>query len=187
MANSSATTRISLGPATMSMPHTSEATSLFAVATKMLPGPVILSTRGTLSVPYARAAMACAPPALRILLTPHMCAAASTSGLTLPSAFTGVAIMTSCTPAILAGMAFMSTVEGYAAVPPGMYSPARRTGIMRSPRITPGRRISNPSLFCSLWNSLMLSMLCCKVWMYSSSKEAMASRISSSVAYSSPV
>ena len=37
-------------------------TSAFAAATYALPGPTILSTRGTVAVPYASAAMACAPP-----------------------------------------------------------------------------------------------------------------------------
>ena len=46
----SATTKISLGPAIMSI-STSPKTLRLAVATKMLPGPTILSTRGTLWVP----------------------------------------------------------------------------------------------------------------------------------------
>ena len=45
----------------MSMP-TSPLTSFFAAATNALPGPVILSTGAICSVPYASAAMACAPP-----------------------------------------------------------------------------------------------------------------------------
>ena len=59
----SATTRISLGPAIMSM-FTRPKTWRFASATYALPGPTILSTFGMLSVPYASAATACAPPAL---------------------------------------------------------------------------------------------------------------------------
>ena len=39
-------------------------TAFFARATKILPGPTILSTLAILSVPKARAAMACAPPHL---------------------------------------------------------------------------------------------------------------------------
>ena len=37
-------------------------TSSFAAVTQRLPGPTILSTAGIVSVPYARAAIACAPP-----------------------------------------------------------------------------------------------------------------------------
>ncbi len=46
----SASTRISLGPAIMSMP-TCPKTRRLALATYALPGPVILSTRGTVAVP----------------------------------------------------------------------------------------------------------------------------------------
>ncbi len=50
----SATTRISDGPAIMSMP-TVPNTRRFAAATYALPGPTILSTAGTVAVPYASA------------------------------------------------------------------------------------------------------------------------------------
>ena len=63
LAVSSAITRISLGPATESMPVTPKH-SFLARATKILPGPVILSTLGIVCVPYAMAAIACAPPTL---------------------------------------------------------------------------------------------------------------------------
>jgi hypothetical protein len=46
----SETITISLGPAKKSMPQ-SRATSALAAATQALPGPTILSTRGTLAVP----------------------------------------------------------------------------------------------------------------------------------------
>ena len=58
---SSATTHTSEGPAIMSMP-TSPETIFFAAATYALPGPVILATGAMLSVPYASAPTACAPP-----------------------------------------------------------------------------------------------------------------------------
>jgi hypothetical protein len=45
-------------------------TSIFAAVTHWLPGPKILSTLGTSLVPYAIAATACAPPALRMQVTP---------------------------------------------------------------------------------------------------------------------
>ena len=47
---SSATIKISLGPAIISM-STTPYSCFFAVATKMFPGPTILSTLGTLWVP----------------------------------------------------------------------------------------------------------------------------------------
>ena len=58
---SSATTKISLGPAILSM-LTWPYTAFFASATKIFPGPTILLTLGIDSVPKARAAMAWAPP-----------------------------------------------------------------------------------------------------------------------------
>ena len=45
-------------------------TARLAAATKRLPGPVILSTPGTVSVPYAKAATACAPPMVNTRVTP---------------------------------------------------------------------------------------------------------------------
>jgi len=116
-ADASAMTRISLGPAIMSIPVRPK-TSFLAVATQALPGPTILSTAGTDRVPYAIAATAWAPPTLKIRSTPAICAAAARTGLSPPLP-TGLAMTISLTPAILAGMAAMSTVEGYAARPPG--------------------------------------------------------------------
>jgi len=97
----------------MSMP-TWPKTRRLASATKALPGPTILSTFGTLRVPYASAATACAPPNVRTRSTPATAAAASTIG----SGF-GHTMINSGTPATLAGIAFMSTEDGYAALPPG--------------------------------------------------------------------
>ena len=114
----SASTSTSDGPAIMSMP-TCPKTCFFASATKALPGPTILSTRGIDAVPYASAATACAPPTLKIRPTPATCAAARMYGLTEPSLFGGVTMTISSTPAIFAGIASISTVDGYAAVPPG--------------------------------------------------------------------
>ena len=61
--------------------------------------------------------MACVPPMAMTLSTPAIFAAASTSFDMFSVG--GVTMMSSPTPATLAGMAFMSTLEGYAAVPPG--------------------------------------------------------------------
>ena len=44
--------------------------------------------------------------------TPETFAAATITGLTFPSALTGVIITKSLTPASFAGMAFIKTVEG---------------------------------------------------------------------------
>ena len=59
---SSAMTTSSVGPAVRSMP-TSPTTRALAAVTYEFPGPAILSTRGRVSVPRARAAMPAAPPA----------------------------------------------------------------------------------------------------------------------------
>ena len=61
LALASAKIPISEGPATMSI-ATWPKTCFFAVATKIFPGPTILSTAGIVSVPYAKAAIPCAPP-----------------------------------------------------------------------------------------------------------------------------
>ncbi len=58
---SSARTSSSLGPARKSI-ATSPCTSAFAAVTHLLPGPTTFCTRSICSVPYAIAAMACAPP-----------------------------------------------------------------------------------------------------------------------------
>ena len=99
--------------------ETKPKTCFFASATNAFPGPTILSAFGMLSVPYASAAIACAPPTLNILSMPAMCAAARITGFTLPSGRGGVTITRFFTPAIFAGIASIKTVDGYAAVPPG--------------------------------------------------------------------
>ncbi len=66
---SPATITTSLGPARPSI-ATSPATCRLAAVTQALPGPTILSTRRTLSVPKASAATACAPPQPQISATP---------------------------------------------------------------------------------------------------------------------
>ncbi len=94
----------------MSMP-TSPNTWRLASATYTLPGPTILSARGTVAVPKASAATACAPPIVNTRSTPAMCAAASTASLSSPRG-AGTTITSSPTPATRAGMAFISTEEG---------------------------------------------------------------------------
>ena len=56
--------------------------------------------------------MAWAPPTEKTSSTPATRAATSVYGFTLPSLPAGVHMATCPTPATLAGMAFMSTVEG---------------------------------------------------------------------------
>ena len=63
--------------------------------------------------------MACAPPTRKTRLTPQMRAAARILGGIFPPLPGGVTMTISLTPASLAGMQFMMTLEGYAAVPPG--------------------------------------------------------------------
>src|SRR5947209_10091535 len=118
----------------------------------MFPGPATTSTRGIDSVPYAIAAIACAPPARYTVSTWAIAAAARIASGTVPSRRGGVASTTSSTPATRAGMAVISTVDGYGARPPGAYTPARRTGRVRmlSP---PEPRNSGSN--CREWKSRM--------------------------------
>src|SRR5436190_5885363 len=104
-------------------------TSFFAAATYLLPGPVILSTRGIVSVPNASAAIACAPPTAKTSLTPSSTSAAATAGLlrTVPG---GVVTSILVSPAILARTTFITTDDGYAAVPPGTYNPTDSIGVI---------------------------------------------------------
>ena len=102
----------------------------------MFPGPTILSTAGTVSVPYASAATACAPPTRNTLSTPATAAAASTVKFDFPSGV-GATMTISGTPATFAGTAFISTEDGYAAVPPGTYMPTRSSGVTRWPSKEP--------------------------------------------------
>ncbi|MEZ4427264.1 MAG: hypothetical protein R3A51_06140 [Nannocystaceae bacterium] len=66
-----------------------------------------MSTRGTLSVPRAAAAIAWAPPIANTRSTPARAAAHSTTSLGR-----GVNSSTSGTPATLAGIAVISTEDG---------------------------------------------------------------------------
>ena len=104
-------TRISDGPAGISM-ATSPNTASLAAVTKALPGPKILSTRRTDSVPYAMAAIACAPPTAWTSVTPASPAAASTAGAICPSRCGGEHMTISSQPARRAGMASMRTDDG---------------------------------------------------------------------------
>ena len=102
-----------------------------------------MSTAGTLSVPYASAAIAWAPPTLNTRVTPAMRAAVNIAAGTLPSFPGGVTMIISGQPAMRAGITSINTVEGYAAVPPGTYTPTLARGSTLCPVTTP----------CALWVS----------------------------------
>ena len=112
---------------------TSPKSIFLAAVTKTLPGPHSMSTAGTVSVPYAMAAIACAPPMPKTRSTPAMSAATSTDGSGEPLGPGGVTAITSETPAILAGTMVMMAVEGSGAEPAGTYAPARPTALKTSP------------------------------------------------------
>src|SRR5205807_8861050 len=90
-------------------------TNCLAAVTYLLPGPEIFSTRGIEFVPYARAAIACAPPTRAILSMPRTFAVANSSafGLGQTAAIFG-------TPATWAGTAVMTSVDTSENRPPGM-------------------------------------------------------------------
>ena len=98
---------------------TAPATWSFASATYAFPGPTMRSTRGTLSVPYAIAATAPAPPNAKTRSTFASAAAASTTGAGSPSSPGGEQRTISPTPATRAVTTPMITVLGYGARPPG--------------------------------------------------------------------
>ena len=102
--------KISDGPAIISIP-TVPNTLLFASATYAFPGPTILSTFGIVSVPYAKAPIACAPPIEKIRSTCATFAAAKTKSFLSPLGV-GTTMISSWTPATFAGIAFIRTDEG---------------------------------------------------------------------------
>ena len=108
---SSARTTTSLGPASWSI-STIPRTWRLAAATNALPGPTIFDTAGTVAVPNAKAATACAPPTRNTApSSPTSTSAAATPGLD-SSVRGGVAAWRRGTPATRAGMALMRTEEG---------------------------------------------------------------------------
>jgi hypothetical protein len=136
----SAITITSEGPAGRSIagPPSSIASWRFASLTQALPGPNSLSQAGTLSVPSAIAAIACAPPILNTLSMPQRHAACSTAGSALPSRRGGVHSTTSGQPASRAGTPSMSAVDGSGALPAGTYRPTRAIGRRIRSQRTPG-------------------------------------------------
>ena len=88
-------------------------TCRLASCTQTLPGPTITSTGATVAVPYASAAIACAPPMRYTASTSQSEQAARISGCG------GAATTTSSTPAVHAVTAPMTTDDGYGLRPPG--------------------------------------------------------------------
>ena len=130
-------------------------------------------------MPYARAAMAWAPPTAYISSTPATFAAASVYGEMPPSFCGGVTITTRFTPATFAGMQSMSTVEGYWARPPGTYTPAAETGVTFTPKMVPSARDVNHDCSTSRsWNSRICAAAFFKASMNAGSTAWIASSIS---------
>lgn len=90
-------------------------TCRLASFTKALPGPMILSTAGTVSVPKARAAMACAPPMRKMRSAPERWQPATMAWCALG----GRQAITSSTPATLAGTMVMIGADKSGKRPPG--------------------------------------------------------------------
>ena len=58
------------------------------------------------------------------------------------------------TPATVAGIAFISTDDGYAALPPGTYSPTASSGVQRIPKVSPAASVMRRSDgICARWNA----------------------------------
>ena len=64
-------------------------------------------------------------------------------------------MMISFTPATLAGSTFISTEEGYAAVPPGTYTPTRLRGVTFWPREMAASKLIQVFCFCFSWKEVM--------------------------------
>src|SRR6476620_10531078 len=103
----------------------------------MLPGPVIrLTLRQPVTPapkPYAKPAIACAPPIAYTSSIPSRAHTANTVGCGSPpySFCGGEATARDGTPATCAGTTFMTTLDARGARPPGTYSPTRWTGTKR--------------------------------------------------------
>src|SRR4029079_13424051 len=108
-----------------------------ASSTNALPGPTRTSTGGIVSVPSAIAATAWAPPMAYTSSTPARLQAASTACDGRPSDPGAEHTAISLTPATWAGTSAITALDGYAARPPGAYTPARSTGIGRVLTICP--------------------------------------------------
>ena len=134
------------------------------------------------AVPKASAAMACAPPALKMRSTPATLAAARIAGSMLPYDFAGDTVISSGTPAIFAGMASISTVEDSGVSPPGTQSPTRSMGMIFCPTTVPSAPLkTKPPRFCCAWNARMFAAAFSNTARNSGSMAARAAAISSAV------
>src|ERR1700756_323475 len=93
------------------------------------------------------AAMACAPPTLKITSTPALRAATRTAGFAVPVHSGAVHISFTGQAASVAGTASIMAVEGNGADPAGTYRPTARMGTLRRSQITPGE-VSRRSAGC---------------------------------------
>ena len=83
-------------------------------------------------------------------------------------------------PAIFAGMVSISTVEGYAAVPPGTYTPTFSMGVTFCPSTIPGlSAITKLFRTCREWNARILAAASRRISKNSGSTRVSASSISS--------
>ena len=149
VAPASAITSTSEGPAGMSMaaPSRRWLTCRLASVTKALPGRKIFATRGTLSVPNAVAAIACAP---RPETLPARRTAAPHTGSHRRSAAASTALPGGSRRC--AGVASISTVENSGADPPGIYRPTESIGRVTCWQRTPGCvSTSTGGSRCALW------------------------------------
>ena len=79
--------------------------------------------------------------------------------MTFPSLPHGVVMQISLTPATFAGRMFIRTEDGYAAFPPGTYTPTRFRAVSFWPSIVPfSVEVNQLFCFCFSWNSRIFFM-----------------------------
>ena len=83
------------------------------------------------------APIACAPPTLKILVTPTKDAVYKIAAFTLPSLFVGVHNIISLQPAIFAGTPNIRIEENKGADPPGIYKPTFSIATFFLQHVTP--------------------------------------------------
>src|SRR5688500_10596000 len=99
----------------------------------MFPGPTMRSARGIVRVPYANAAIACAPPSRNTFWTPSIEAVPRISGTGR-----GEVTQTFGTPATCAGITVIINVEGRGYRPAGIYAATTSNGRTTCPTTNPG-------------------------------------------------
>src|ERR1700753_3566992 len=83
------------------------------------------------------AAIACAPPTLKICVIPALRAAANNAGSAVPLAEGGVHMMRTGHSAMAAGTANINAVDGNGAEAAGTYRPTARIGTLKRSHSTP--------------------------------------------------